>query len=51
VRTVGFEFMFCCSPLREWGNWKWGSYDRKMAFCVGPMRFKLTPVQINRKAI
>jgi len=47
TRSIGFEFMFCCFPIRERANWHWG-WGTDKTFCVGPMRFRIEAVTIQR---
>lgn len=45
--TVGFEFSFCCFPLRERNNWMLGWHGSK-SLCIGPMRFSVRKIQVPR---
>lgn len=45
--TVGFEFRFCCFPLRERGNWMIGWHGGR-SLCMGPLRFYFVRIRVPR---
>lgn len=48
MRTIGFNMMLCCFPLREWRNWKLSPQNGAMAACFGPLRIRFMREVINR---